>query len=231
MLADKRHLPVKLRRKINEHLHPVHARGERRDDELALGAGEELLECVDDFDFGPGEPAAIDVRAVGKEHEHTLRAKLREPVEVEMLTIDRRLVDLEVAGVKHDAHRRRDGERHAVGHAVRDAEKLDGEGPDRDALPGLDRFQPLLRFDAVLFELRLDERERHRGAVDGAVKLRQHVGNCANVILVAVRQHERLHFVASRLDVGEVRNDQIDPELIGLRKHHAGIDEDGGVLP
>jgi len=51
------------------------------------------------------------------------------------------------------------------------------------------------------------------------------------MILVAVSEDERLDLVASRLDVGHVRNDQIDTQLIGIRKHHAGVDEDGGVLP
>src|SRR5688572_32391690 len=44
---------------------------------------------------------------------------------------------------------------------------------------------------AVLLELRLEEGERERGAVDGTIDMRQHVGSAANMILVAVREHER----------------------------------------
>ena len=44
--------------------------------------------------------------------------------------VDRRLIDLEVAGVEHDAGRRVDGQRHAVGHAVGDADELDLERAD-----------------------------------------------------------------------------------------------------
>ena len=41
-------------------------------------------------------------------------AELREAVDVEVLAVDRRLIDLEVAGVDDDADRRVDGERDAV---------------------------------------------------------------------------------------------------------------------
>ena len=51
-----------------------------------------------DFGFGPGEALAIDVGAVGEQRQHALRAELGEAVQVEVLAVDRRLVDLEVAG-------------------------------------------------------------------------------------------------------------------------------------
>ena len=71
---------------------------------LPVGAREDLLERVDDLALRAGEAAAIDVRAVGEQREHALGAELGEAVQVEVLAVDRRLVDLEVAGV-HDARR------------------------------------------------------------------------------------------------------------------------------
>ena len=139
--ADERHLAVELRRQVDQHLHPVDARREGRDHELAVRAGEHFLEPLDDLDLGPGESLAIDVGAVRKERQHALRAELGEAVQVEVLAVERRLVDLEVAGMDDDADRRRDGERHAVGHAVRDADELDRERPDGDRLP---RRRPVL---------------------------------------------------------------------------------------
>ena len=74
-------------------LHPVDARRERGDDQLAGRAGEDFLERVDDLELGSGEAAPVDVRAVGKEREHALRSELGKPVHVEVLPVDRRLVD------------------------------------------------------------------------------------------------------------------------------------------
>ena len=105
--ADERHLALELRREVDEHLHPVDARRERGDHQLAVGAGEQLLERVDDLDLRAGEALAIDVGAVGEQRQHALRAELGEAVQVEVLAVDRRLIDLEVAGVDDRAGRRR----------------------------------------------------------------------------------------------------------------------------
>src|SRR5439155_3115406 len=96
-------LAIELRGEIHENLHPVDARRERRHDEPSRGAGEDLLEGFDDLELGAGEAAAIDVRAVGKEREDALQPELREPVDVEVLTVERGLIDLEIARVDDDA--------------------------------------------------------------------------------------------------------------------------------
>ncbi len=84
--------------------------------------------------------------------------------------------------------------------------------------------------EAVLLELRLDERERERRAVDRAVDERQHVRHAADVILVAVRQHER-GGAPFLLQIGEVRDDPVDAEQFGVGEHHAGIDDDRRLAP
>ena len=47
--ADERHLAVELCRQVDEHLHPVDARRESCDHELAVSAREHLLEPFDHF--------------------------------------------------------------------------------------------------------------------------------------------------------------------------------------
>ena len=64
-------------------------------------------------------------------------------------------------------------------------------GPTVHAVARPDRDQPRVAVDAVLLELRLDQRQRQRRAVDRAVDVRQHVRHGADVVLVPVRQHER----------------------------------------
>ena len=62
----------------------------------------------------PREPGPLDVRAVAEQHEHALRAELGEPVEVEVLAVERRLVDLEIPRVDDRADRGLDRQRQRV---------------------------------------------------------------------------------------------------------------------
>ena len=76
------------------------------------------------------------------------------------------------------------------------------ERADGDALARLDPRQPRPDLGAVLFQLRLDERQRQLRAVDRAVEVRQHVRHRADVVLVPVRQHQRLMRVLLRAAAG-----------------------------
>jgi len=227
---DECDFAIELRRQIHEDLHPVGARCERRDDQFSRRAREDLLERFDDLALRSGEPAAIDVRAVGEQREDTLGAELREAVHVEVLAVDRRLVDLEIARVHDDAHGRVNGQRHTVGHAVGDADELHAERADGDALARTHRHERVRAGEIVLRELRLDERKRQRRPVDRAVDERRHVRHGADVILVTVRQHER-GSAPFLLQVRQVRNDPVHAQQLGVGEHDACVDEDRRLAP
>src|SRR5262249_41762072 len=169
------------------------------------GAREDLFEGFDNLQLRPGEPAAIDVRAVGEERHHALGAELRQTMDVEMLAVDRRLVDLEIAGMDDDADRGADGERDAIGHAVRHAGEFDVDRTDGDAIarPGGDEWPALV--DTMLLELWFDQRQRQRRRVDGTIHMPKDVRDSANVVLMTVGEDERGD--ALPLEIGEVRDD------------------------
>ena len=52
------------------------------------------------------------------------------------------------------------------------------------------------------------------------------------MILVRVREHDRVDVVEPRPDVVEVGEDQVDPGLVGLGEEHAAVDDEqpAGVL-
>ena len=147
-----------------------------------------------------------------------------------MLAVDRRLIDLEVAGVHDDADRRVNRQRHAVGHAVRHADEFHRERADRDAVVRPHGNEVHGIREAVFLQLGFDERQRERGAVDRTIEQRNEVRHAADVIFVAMRQHER----SGRpllLQVGEIRNDPVHAEQLGVREHHAGIDDNRRLTP
>ncbi len=144
------------------------------------------------------------------------RAKLREAMDVEVLAVARRLIDLEVAGVDDDAGRRVDRQRDAVGNAVRDADELDRERSHRDAFA---RPHGESVDGRRCRALRASARPARASAACrkiGPSNHRDHVRDGADVIFVAVRQHQR-GGAPFLLQVGQIRNDAIDAQQFGVR--------------
>ena len=142
----------------------------------------------------------------------------------------RRLVDLEVAGVDDEPDRRADGQRDAVRHAVRDANELDRERADRDAVARPDGLETR-PFEAVLLQLRFDQRERQR-------RSRRSGPLTCGITCGTPPMWSSWPCVSTSaatppflLQVREVRDDPVDAEQFGVRKHDAGIDHDGRLTP
>ncbi len=174
----------------------------------------------------------LGVRGVGQQQVDALGAEPGEAAEVGEPAVERQLVHLEVAGVQHDPGRGldRDGER--VRDRVVDREELQARTARAAAArPRLDFH--LRGRDPVLDELALDQREREPGADQRDVgPLPQQVRHRADVVLVRVREHERVDLVQPALERGEVRQDQVDAGLVLLGEQDAAVhhEQPAGVL-
>jgi hypothetical protein len=154
-----------------------------------------------------------------------------EAAQVGQPPVHRQLVHLEVAGVQDDPGLRLDRDREGVGDGVVDGEELQAERAVRLDLLLPDRPQDGL--DPVLAQLGLEQGEGEGAADDRDVgALAQQVGHGAEVVLVAVREHDGLDVVEPVPDVREVRQDQVDAGLLDLREQHAAVDDEQppGVL-
>ena len=67
--------------------------------------------------------------------------------------------------------------------------------------------------------------EGERGAEDGDVEAGQDVGEGADVVLVAVGEHDAAHPLAPLDQPAHVGDDQVHPEHLGLGEHQAGVDD------
>ena len=225
--ADKGDLAAKLLSEIDQELQPIQARRECRDDQQALGGAEDVLEAIDDVALRAGHAAPIRVRTVRKQGQNTVSAKFREPVQVHRLAIDRGLIDLEVAGVDDHASRRVNRHGQAVRHAVRHTKELHPNGANRVRIARAHREQPVRMVDAVLVQLRPHKCQRQLARQHRARNPVEHMCNGADVILVAVSQHQRPDASLPRVQYRQVRDNQVDPEQLRFGEHHTGIDDDG----
>src|SRR6202035_81530 len=117
----------------------------------------------------------------------------------------------------------RHGER--VRYRVVHREELKVEGSER-------LLVTLLHFhyfwsQAVLGELGLHEGEGQLGPDQRDVAaLAEQVGHRADVVLMGVREDQRLDVVEPVLQVAEVRQDQVDARLVRLGEQHAAVDDE-----
>ncbi len=223
-----------------EHLlHPVHVGGEAGHDDPLLGVAEDLVDDGGDRLLGGREAGRLGVGRVGEEEVDTLLAEAREGPQVGDPAVERQLVHLEVAGVEHQARRRPDRDRERVGDGVVDRDELELERPERHrvalahlVVDGL--AQP------VLAQLAVEQGQGQLGAHQRDVlPFAQQVRRGADVVLVAVGEHQGLDVAEPVSNGREVGEDQVDAGVVVLGEQDpavddeqpAGVLEDGHVAP
>ena len=178
------------------------------------------------------KPGHLGVGGVDHEQVDALLAEPRERAQVGDAAVERQLVHLEVAGVQDGAGAGvRTATARASGIEWFTATNSHSNAPNCSRCPSRDLARR--RLDAVLLELGLDERERELGADERDVAAQaQQVRHGADVVLVAVREDDRLDVVEPVLDVLEVGQDQVDAGLVVLGEQDAAVDDEqaAGVL-
>ena len=224
--ADDRDVPAHVRGGVEHLLDPGDVARERRDDDPAVERLHDLAERVADRPFGRRVPGVLGTRGVGQETGHALGAELGEDREVRQLAVDRRVIELEVAGVDDGPDRCPEGDAHRVGDRMTDPEGHHVEGPDVDLAAGLERDQRVV-VELVLLDLVAEEAARERRGVDRhARELGQHVRQRADVVLMGMGDDERLDVGAAFLEIGDVGDDEVDAEHLLVGEHQPAIDDD-----
>jgi hypothetical protein len=224
--ADVRDLATVLGGGVDDLLHAVDVRRERRDDDASAAVLEHRVDRRRDVALGRREAGHLGIRRVGEEQVDTLLAETGEGAQVGDAAVERQLIHLEVAGVQRDARRSLDRHGEGVGDRVVDRDELELERTEvHDVALGHRVLGRVL--ELVLLELRLEEGQRQLGADDRDVAaLAQQVRDTADVVLVAVRQDDAddvLQTVTDRTEVGE---DQIDTGLGLLGEEDAAVDDE-----
>ena len=125
--AEKRDLAVEALRLIDDLLNARHVRGERRDDDASGRAREDVRERLADDALRERVSGAFGIGRIGEHAQHAGVADARDRREVGRIAVDRRLIELEIAGVKERAERRADRERARARERMIDVNELGRE--------------------------------------------------------------------------------------------------------
>ena len=218
-------------REFDRQLDAVNRRREARDEQAALGVGENFVELAAHGALAGRVSLALDVGGILKQRQHAFFAVLGEGVQVEKFVVGRRGIDFEVAGVNDHAERRVDRERDAIDQAVRYLDGMDGEGSDLEALAGAHFAQVGVVEQAVLVEFVFDVGKRELGAPDGDVEFGEDPGQRADVVFMAVGEDDAADALAVFGEIRDVGDDDVDAEEFGFGEHESGVDDDDVITP
>ena len=172
----------------------MHVAREARDDDTTGRLRDNSLENRTDVTLVGREPRNVGIRGVGKEEVDAGLAQARERTEIGDAIVERQLVHLEVTRVEHDTCRCRDRDGESIRDRVVDRDKLELEWAELLVLAFLHRQR--VRRDAVLLELRFDEREGQRRSDERDVLAQlEQVGHGTNVVFMAVGEHDAKNVV------------------------------------
>ena len=215
-----------VRRGVEDLLDARDVAGEGRHDHAAVERLHDLAEGLADRPLGRRVARVLGAGRVGQQAQHAFLAEPGEDREVGQLAVDRGVVELEVAGVDDRPDRRAQRDAHRVRDRVADPERDHVERPDLDLVARVEREQRVV-VELVLLDLVAEQAAGEGGGVDRhARELRQHVRQRADVVLVGMGDEERLDVGAAFLEVGDVGDDEVDPEHLLVGEHQAAVDDD-----
>ncbi len=201
-----------------------------------VGAREHLLQVRSDLSLGGREARTVGVGRVAAQQQHALGTQLGQARDVGRHAVDRRLVELVVAGQEHRAQAGTERDRARVGDRVGHVHQLERERPQRHLIAG----RQILELDiaqVMLVELGAGHGDRQRTAVDdrrsaraAARQLAQHPRQRSQVILMPVGDDDRLDVIRALAQISEVGQHEVDPKHVGGGKAQPGVDDDDPVL-
>src|SRR5229473_3261594 len=226
---DKGNLAVHSRSNVNDLLYSVNGGSEARENYAPGRRAAQLFNARNNRTFRRREARTLHVRGIAEEREHAFVAVLCERVKIERRAANRRLINLEIARVNDHAERRADRQRNAVHGAVRHGNKFNLERANLHQ-PAGNHFAQRRGFQQSRFiQAFFHQRQRESGSIHGNIEVAQNVRQCADVIFMAVRQHDRAYLRAILLQIRNVRYYQIDAQQFRFWKHHARVDDEDVV--
>ena len=208
-----------------DRLNAVHIGGEGGDDDAVFAALEMAVEPFCHQRFRGGVALTLGVGGVHEQGVDTLLAQAAEAAQIDHAVLGGG-VDLEVAGEDEVAHGGLDAESNGISDGMIHMDKFHAEAADLDHIAGLVGDELGFFRQSVLLQLELDEAQGQGGGVDGGIYGLQHIGQGADMVLMAVGDEEALELLLIFGKVGHIGDHQIHTVHIVLGEAEAAVDDD-----
>ena len=223
--AENAHFPVMRDGGIDGHLHAGHIRRECRQNDAPLHAGKRTHQSVGHDRFRRRVAGTLRIRGVRAERQHPAMPDFREFMHIHELPVDRRVIEFEIARVDDRAKRRAEINPARIRNRMADMEETDFENTEDVFFPRFNHIERRL-LDARFFEFPFDEPASQPRRVHRRRHLAQKIRKRTDMILVPVRNHNGANFFFIFDEIAEIRDDDVDPRHVVLRKRHPRIQDD-----
>src|SRR5229473_2082835 len=209
---DEGDFAVYARGNVDDLLNAVNGRSEAGQNHAPRRGAAKFFDARNDGALRGCKTGALHVRGIAEQRQHALVAIPGERVQIERGAAHGSLIDFEIAGVDDDAERRANGQGDAIHGAVRHGNEFDFKGADFHETAGY-YFAKRGRLQKPRFvESFFYQRQREARPVHGNIQIAQDVGQGANVVFMAMRQHDSANLRAVLFEIGDVGNDQVDAQ-------------------
>ena len=225
--AQEADLAAVLHGQLQDHRDAMDGARKGGDDHPAFGLGDMAIEGREDRALRRTEARDLSVGGVTEQAEDALLAVVGEPGHIEILTVDRGVVELEVTREDDRPHRGGDGEREAVRHRVGVADELHREVlAHLHHVPRTHGLNGGAVGDAGLFHLSLEHRHGQPGSIDHRdVEVLEVVGNTTDVVLVTVGHDHAADALLVLLEIAGVGHHDVHTVHAITGEGQAGIHE------
>ena len=187
------HLPLVLRGGVDDLLYTIHVRRKgRHDDTILLVLREDTLEGTADGALRHRRSRLLCIRRIGHHRQDPFLTELSEALQIDRVTEDRGIVDLEVTGVNDGAGRCEDRERGCILDGVIRLDELHLDIAEIDGITEGLYVQLHHTVESALTKLPLDECERQTCSIHRHIDLLQNIRQRTDVVLMSVGDDEAL---------------------------------------
>ena len=108
-------------------------------------------------------------------------------------------------------------------------DKFHLEKPKLHLIARLHAVQLRLEIKHMLIEFVLQNSERQSGPIYRHVQFLEQIRNPADMILMAVRQHNALDFIGIADKIGDIRDDEVDSQHVVVGEAETAVDDEHAV--
>ena len=180
--------------------------------------------------FRLGKSRPFRIGTVGHQRQYPFLSNLRKPLKINGIPEYRRIIHLKITCVHHDPRRRIDRQSRRILNTVVRLDKFNPELAQIDGLSVAHHFPPGAAQKIVFAKFPLNDTHRKLSRIDRKIHLPQHIRKSADMVFMAVGDHKSLDFLTVFLQVGNVRDHQIDSKHVVLRKGQTAVHDNNTVF-